>query len=151
MKILLDTSVLVAAIVEAHPKHGMALPWLQNIKNGTYEGVVSAHSLAELYAILTTLPLQPRISPGLAQQLIQQNVLAVCQVVSYSSEDYMAVVKHLAEDGLIGGIMYDALIVYTAFKIHIDWILTLNKKDFVRIYSVLIEKIISPEENIIST
>jgi len=29
MKVLLDTSVLVAAMVEAHPAHEKSLPWLQ--------------------------------------------------------------------------------------------------------------------------
>ncbi|MDO8722802.1 MAG: hypothetical protein Q7J31_11375 [Syntrophales bacterium] len=28
MKVLLDTSVLVAAMVEAHPAHETSLPWL---------------------------------------------------------------------------------------------------------------------------
>ena len=59
MKILLDTSVLVAAVVESHPAHSQALPWLQRVRNNVDTGLVAAHSLAELYAILTTLPVQP--------------------------------------------------------------------------------------------
>jgi len=35
MKVLLDTSVLVAAMVEAHPAHEKSLPWLQQIKKGS--------------------------------------------------------------------------------------------------------------------
>ena len=30
MKVLLDTSVLIAAMVESHPMHERALPWLQS-------------------------------------------------------------------------------------------------------------------------
>jgi predicted nucleic acid-binding protein len=56
---LFDTSVLVAAMVEAHPNHTAALPWLQRAKPGLVTGLVAAHSLAELYAVLTTLPIQP--------------------------------------------------------------------------------------------
>ncbi len=56
MKILLDTSILVAAMVEAHPFHEQGLIWFTRVTNGTDEGVVAAHSLAELYSILTTLP-----------------------------------------------------------------------------------------------
>ena len=77
-KILFDTSTLVAALVESHPKQTLALPWLQRVKNGFDNGVVSGHSLAELYNILTIFPAKPRrISPQEAQQLIQQNILSV--------------------------------------------------------------------------
>ena len=41
MKILFDTSVLVAAIVEPHPMHGRALPWLQRAKAGEFDSEVS--------------------------------------------------------------------------------------------------------------
>ena len=34
MRILLDTSVLVAALVEAHPRHVIALIWLKEAKAG---------------------------------------------------------------------------------------------------------------------
>jgi predicted nucleic acid-binding protein len=64
VRILLDTSVLVAAMVEAHPAHMRALPWLQKAQGGTDTWLVAAHSLAELYAILTTLPVRPRINRG---------------------------------------------------------------------------------------
>jgi len=59
MKVLLDTSVLVAAMVESHPAHERSLSWLQRIKKGSDTGLVSAHTIAELYAILTTLPMKP--------------------------------------------------------------------------------------------
>ncbi|MBU4582986.1 MAG: hypothetical protein KKH02_11335, partial [Proteobacteria bacterium] len=45
-----------------------SLPWLQRIKKGSDSGLVSAHSVAELYAILTTLPMKPRISQTPAKQ-----------------------------------------------------------------------------------
>ncbi len=104
MKVLLDTSVLVAAMVEAHPMHERALPWLQRIRDGADVGLVAAHSIAELYAILTTLPIQPRISPITSKRLIRQNVLDVCQVISLSDLDYAAIVDHLSEAGLVGGV-----------------------------------------------
>ena len=91
MNILFDTSVLVAAMVEAHPMHERALPWLQRVQSGLDFGIIATHSIAELYAILTTLPIHPRISPRVALQLIQQNVLSVCETIALSDEDYKAV------------------------------------------------------------
>jgi len=32
LKIFFDTSVLIAAFVEAHPGHKISLPWLQKVK-----------------------------------------------------------------------------------------------------------------------
>jgi predicted nucleic acid-binding protein len=144
MKILLDTSVLVAAMVEAHPAHERALPWLQRIKRGTDVGFVAAHSIAELYAILSILPVQPRISSITANQLIRQNVLDICKIVSLSVQDYTRIITHLSESNIVGGVTYDAIILYTAFKTEIDRIVTLNKNDFVRIYPDIVDKIVLP-------
>ena len=144
MKVLLDTSVLVAAMVEAHPAHVKSLAQLQRIKNGADAGLVSAHTIAELYAILTTLPVKPRISSVIAYELIQHNVRDLCEVMSLSVEDYSAVTKHLSEEGIIGGVTYDALIVYTAIKGQVDRVVTLNESDFRRIYPQIAGLIVSP-------
>lgn len=101
--------------------------------------------MAELYAILTTLPVQPRISASLARQLIQRDVLDVCEVVSLSDEDYASVIDHLSDVGVVGGATYDALILHAAVKTKIDQIVTLNEKDFRRIYPELADKVIAPE------
>lgn len=144
MRILLDTSVLVAGMVESHPSHEQALPWLRRVKAGADSGVVAAHSLAEVYAILTTLPLQPRISPMEARRLIERNVLSVCEVVPLSEMDYADVVSHLASTGIRGGATYDALILHTATKMEIEKIMTLNERDFRRVYPSLSDKIAAP-------
>jgi predicted nucleic acid-binding protein len=116
MKLFLDTSVLVAALVEAHPAHERALPWLQRIRDGTDAGVISAHSFAELYSILTTLPVRPRISPVIAQQLIASNIRGIFEVVPLSSDDYTSVIDHLADMGISGGAIYDAVILQAALR-----------------------------------
>ena len=144
MRVLLDTSVLVGAMVEAHPAHAVALPWLQRVRDGVDVGLVAAHSLAELYAILTTLPVQPRIPPAIARQLIGRNILGVCEVVSLSGEDYAAVIDHLSGLGIIGGATYDALILHAASKAMADRVVTLNEQDFRRVYPDLADRITSP-------
>jgi predicted nucleic acid-binding protein len=144
MKILLDTSVLVAAMVEGHPAHGVALPWLQRIREQPETGLVAAHSVAELYAVLTTLPIHPRISPAMAQRLIRQNVLESCEIVPLSEEDYVAVIDHLSESGIAGGATYDALILYAALRADADRVLTLNPRDFQRIRPDLADRIQTP-------
>jgi predicted nucleic acid-binding protein len=144
MRILLDTSVLVAAVVEAHPAHAQALPWLQRVKNGTDVGIVAAHSLAELYAVLTTLPVQPRILPQTAQQLIQHNLLDVFEVAFLSDKEYIAVIEQLSALGIVGGATYDALILHAAAKANVEQVITLNPNDFRRVYPGLADKITTP-------
>jgi len=77
VRVLLDTSILVAAMVEAHPAHEACLAWLKRVSGGIDEGFVASHSLAELYAVLTTLPVYPPISPRVANQLIQHNIIQI--------------------------------------------------------------------------
>lgn len=109
MRILLDTSTLVAALVETHPNHTLAFPWLQKAKAKTFTGFAAAHSIAELYSILTTWPIRPRISSATAAQMIKRDVIAQLEVVSLSKENYAAVIEHLATLNIVGGSTYDAL------------------------------------------
>jgi len=144
MKVLLDTSVLVAAMVEVHPGHHRALPWLQRAKRRELTAIVSAHSVAELYAVLTSLPLQPRISPPTAARLIQENVLSATIVVALSAKDYRNLLEHVAREGIVGGAIYDAVIAHVAWKERVDQLVTLNEDDFRRVYPSLAERIIAP-------
>jgi len=144
VRILLDTSILVAAMVEAHPAHEQGWAWLKRVTSGTDKGVVAAHSLAELYAILTTLPVQPPISPTDARRLIQHNVIQTLEIAFLSDQDYIEVIEHLALLGIVGGATYDALILRAAANAKVDLIVTLNEKDFRRVYPNLADKIVAP-------
>jgi predicted nucleic acid-binding protein len=144
VRILLDTSVLIAAVVEAHPAHALAFPWLQRVKNKADAGVVATHSLAEMYAILTRLPVRPSISPEAARQVIAVNVLDTCEVVALSVADYVTLLDHLADQKIAGGAVYDALILHAALKSQVDQVITLNAQDFRRVYPALAGRIVSP-------
>jgi predicted nucleic acid-binding protein len=143
---LLDTSVLVAAMVEGHPAHAASVPWLQRIKTRTDTGVVAAHTLAELYAVLTRLPVTPRISPALAVRLIEGNLIDSCEIISLSGTEYVALLEELAGLGIIGGTVYDGLLLHAAEKSGADRVITLNARDFRRINPGLADRIVSPVE-----
>jgi predicted nucleic acid-binding protein len=144
VKILLDTSVLVAALVEPHPHHHRALPWLKKAKAQEIELLVSSHTIAELYAVLSTLPVSPRISPGLAWRLIHESVEPPATVVSLSSSDYLTTVKRMSDIGVSGGAIYDALILKAAQKSGVARILTFNVNDFKRIWPEGASRIAAP-------
>jgi predicted nucleic acid-binding protein len=146
VKILFDTSVLIAAVVEAHPAHAVAFPWLQRVKDKTDAGFVAVHSLAEMYAILTRLPVRPPISPEMARQVITVNVLNTCAMVALSVADYVTLLDHLADLKIAGGAVYDALLLHAARKSEVDQVITLNARDFRRVYPTLADRIVSPLE-----
>ena len=146
MKILFDTSTIVAAIVAGHPAHNAALPLLLRVKEKADTGLVAAHSLAELYAILTRLPVTPRISPALARQLIQRDVIETCKIIALSADDYVTMLNHVADLAIAGGVVYDALLLHAAWISNVDQIATLNPRDFRRVYPQLADRIASPLE-----
>lgn len=144
MRIFFDTSLLVAAVVEGHPAHAVAFPWLQRVKDKTDTGIVAAHSLAEMYAVLTRLPVRPSISPEAAREVITANVLETCEIVVLTADDHVRLLHHLADQKIIGGAVYDTLLLYAAWKADIDQVVTLNPNDFRRVYPALADRIVSP-------
>jgi predicted nucleic acid-binding protein len=143
-QMLFDTSVLIAGMVEAHPMHDRALFWLRKAKAEELEFLVCTHTLAELYAILTRLPVSPKISPGTAARLIRENVESSARTVSLSAADYRTVIKDLSERGIAGGSIYDALIARAAQKSGADRLLTFNPEDFERVWLEGAERIHVP-------
>lgn len=132
MKVLADTSVLIAAMVESHPDHERAFSWLRQAKQKRIDLVVSTHTLAELYAVLTTLPVQPRLSPDTARRLIREDVESIAGIVDLRGADYRQVLDDMSALGISGGVTYDALTVQAARKANVDRLVTLNLADFRR-------------------
>ena len=133
LKILFDSSVLIAAFVESHPKHKSALSFLTKAKNKKFELFVSAHTILEVYSVLTSAPFKPRITSEIAKKLIENNIKPFAKIVYLSDKDYFVIVEKMSSSGLIGGIVYDAIIVECALNSKVDKILTLNPKDFLRL------------------
>jgi len=144
VKVLTDTSVLVAAMVDSHPSHERALPWLQRAKRGEVELAVCTHTLAELFAVLTTLPVRPKIGPDLARRLIRENVESAGVVVDLGGDDYRAVLDSQTALGLRGGSVYDAVAARAARIWGADQLLTLNERDFRRAWPEAANRIAAP-------
>ena len=74
MDIFFDTTVLVAASSRSHPHHAQAFPAVRRVAAGRDRGFISAHSIAEVYASLTRLPVRPRIHPVEAARIVTDNL-----------------------------------------------------------------------------
>ena len=46
MKILFDTYVIIAGLVESHPMHKKAFPWLKKAKADMFELMVASNTIA---------------------------------------------------------------------------------------------------------
>lgn len=149
MRALFDTSVLVAALVRSHPRHGSCRDALASCRSGEIDLVLAAHSLAELHSVLTTLPVQPRISSRTALRLAEENGLrprpdGLAKIVAVSEEDYLTVIEAMAGPSLSGGIIYDALIAKVAEREDVDALMTLNPKHFRRVWPQGAERVRAP-------
>lgn len=131
MKVLLDTSVLVPAFVRGHALHRQAADLFHRIRRDRWQLFVAAHSLAETYSVMTGTPFYPRISPSEAQAAIRTN-LGEARIISLSEDDYFAVIASLAETGVSGGAVYDALLFRAAQNARADRIFTFNASHFLR-------------------
>jgi predicted nucleic acid-binding protein len=144
MKILFDTTVLIAALLELHPNHKRAFPWLIDVKKGNHVGFISNHSLAELYAILTSIPIHRKAQTNEIWTLISNSILQYFEVVELSKSDYQNVLQFLSKSGMRGGVTYDALIAHAAYKAQVDKVLTFNTKHFKKAYPLIAELVEEP-------
>ncbi len=134
MRVFFDTSVLVAAMIQSHPQHELAFPWLDRGRRGALTFLVAAHSLVEVHAVLSSYPTRPRIGPSLAARLVRENIQASARMVALTARDYGAVIQQVAEAGLARAVIYDALLARAAQKAEAERLLTLNPRDFLRVW-----------------
>lgn len=132
MKIVFDTSVLIAALLATHRDHARAIVWLTAVSEGRVDGVVSVHGLGELWSVLTKLPVVPPISPTTARQVIE-DVLARFEAVPVTVQICTEALDRCASKGLRSGAIFDALHLATAESIGATALLTFNERDFVRL------------------
>ena len=123
--IFFDTSVLVAALFESHQGHHRAL---QAFHQATARAI-STHAVAETYAILSGLPVSPRIGPTLAHHAVLSIVQSV-KVIELNGEDYSACLREAEIRHVQGGAIYDLLHVRAADKAGATQIMTFNLRHF---------------------
>lgn len=136
-----DTSILVAAAQQWHPRHEVSVGVLP--KTGSRTASVAAHSLAELYSVLTRLPAPVRLPVEAALAVVEQ-VQQEMSVVTLTAKEYIEALRRFAAADLRGGIVYDALIVECARKAQARRIYTLNARHFRTVAPDLAARIVEP-------
>lgn len=144
MRVLFDTSVLVAALIVSHPHHSACFLRLKAAESKQVQGFISTHSLAETYSVITRLPIQPRIAPSQAQSIIT-DISQYLEIVPLLPDDYLAAIARIVALNLPGGGIFDALIAQAALKAEAEFLLTLNPNHFTRLGEAIANFVQVPE------
>jgi predicted nucleic acid-binding protein len=145
MRLAFDTSVLVAALVEPHPLHQRALPWIEAVKARRASGECSVHALAETWSVLTRLPIDPVISPAMAAVAVER-LADVLQTVEIDANTYWLAIHRCSDRGLRSGALFDGLHLVTAEVNGADALVTFNPGDFHRLVTAESPEIVVPPE-----
>jgi len=105
--IAVDTSIVVAALVEAHEAHESARSVLAE------RPALPAHAAIESFSVLTRLPAPMRVRPGIAVDLLEKTFPVI---IPLPETEQLGAVRLLASFGIAGGRVYDGLIALTALR-----------------------------------
>lgn len=143
MKSFLDTSVLVAAFHVEHPHHQPSFHLF--VRCQKRDACCGLHSLAEVYATLTSMP-PPRRSSGDQALLFIGNIRERLTVVGLDEPEYLQMLDAAATAGILGGAIYDAILGHCALKAGAETIYTWNTKDFLRLPAAIAGRVRTPDQ-----
>jgi predicted nucleic acid-binding protein len=129
--VFLDTSVLLAGLVDFGPQSAPAQSLMHGVAEKTIQSPGTAwHCCLEFYSVSTRLPPEFRLTPADAVQLLHEEILDRMAVHDLPSADRPALLKAAAQDGTAGGRIYDAHIAEVARAARADVVVTDNRRHF---------------------
>jgi predicted nucleic acid-binding protein len=141
VKAFLDTSVMIAAFWGDHARHEASSRVFVGANRQT--GACGMYSLAEVFAVMTALPVRPPIAPEQAFLFVEQ-ISQRLSIVALNQAEYLRTVRELADRNLGGGRVYDALLLACARKSRAEAIYTWDEKHFRQIAPDLAARIRTP-------
>jgi predicted nucleic acid-binding protein len=131
LNVFLDTSVLLAGLVDFGPQSAPA----QSLMHGVAEKTVPAagtawHCCLEFYSVSTRLPPEFRLTPLDAARLLHEEVFERMTVHDLPAPDRRSFMKAVAHEGTAGGRIYDAHIAEVARAARAAVVVTDNRRHF---------------------
>lgn len=131
MSVFLDTSVILAGLVDFGPQSAPA----QSVMHAVAEKRVTApatawHCCLEFFSVATRLPPEFRLAPADAVTLLEEEVFGRMAVHDLPAADRLAMLRGAAPDGIAGGRIYDAHIADVARAAGARVIVTDNRRHF---------------------
>jgi len=129
--VFLDTSVLLAGLVDLGVPSRNAMPILDAVAKGRVGKPKTAwHCCLELYSVATRLPEEFRLPPAEAFTLIEEEILARFEIHDLPAGSRAGFLKLCAREGVRGGRLYDAHIAEIARVAGAGVVVTENQRDF---------------------
>ena len=131
VRVFLDTSVLLAGLVDFGPQSAPAQGLLHAIAEKQLDDTATAwHCCLEFYSVATRLPPEFRLTPTEAVQLLDHEVFSRMSVHDLPESARMTLLAAAAQDGTTGGRIYDAHIAEVARASGATIVVTDNRRHF---------------------
>ena len=131
MSVFLDTSVLLAGLIDFGPQSAPAQSLLHAVaEKRTDEPATSWHCCLEFFSVATRLPPEFRVAPADAVVLLQEEVFARMAVHDLPAASRLPMLRAAARDAIAGGRIYDAHIAEVARAAGAAVVVTDNRRHF---------------------
>jgi predicted nucleic acid-binding protein len=131
VSVFLDTSVLLAGLIEFGPQSAPAQLLLNEIAEKRLSHAATAwHCCLEFFSVATRLPPEYRLTPGDAVALLEGEVFPRIEVHDLPSADRLGMLRAATRDGVAGGRIYDAHIAEIARAARSEVVVTDNRRHF---------------------
>jgi predicted nucleic acid-binding protein len=131
VSVFLDTSVLLAGLVDFGPQSAPAQSILHAVAERTLQSAGTGwHCCLEFYSVATRLPPEFRLTPDDANQLLREEVFGRLTVHDLPAGERGGLFATAARDRIAGGRIYDAHIAEVARAAGARVIVTDNRRHF---------------------
>jgi predicted nucleic acid-binding protein len=131
MMVFLDTSVLLAGLVDFGPQSAPAQSLMHAVAEERIGQAATAwHCCLEFFSVATRLPAEFRLAPTDAALLLNEEVFARIAVHDLPAGDRLAMLQVAGRDGVAGGRIYDSHIAEVARAAGATVVVTDNRRHF---------------------
>jgi predicted nucleic acid-binding protein len=131
VSVFLDTSVLLAGLVDFGPQSAPAQLLLHAVAEKRIDGPATAwHCCLEFFSVATRLPPEFRITPADAIVLLQGEVFGRMAVHDLPATDRLPMLQAAARETIVGGRIYDVHIAEVARAGGATVVVTDNRRHF---------------------
>ena len=131
MSVFLDTSVLLAGLVDLGPQSAPSQALLHHVAEKAIAASTAWHCCLEFFSVATRLPPEFRLTPSDAGKLLESEVFGRMAVHDLPAQERLALLRSAAADAIGGGRIYDAHIAEVARASGASVIVTDNRRHFV--------------------
>lgn len=131
MSVFLDTSVILAGLVDFGPQSAPAQSLMHAVAESRVTDPATAwHCCLEFYSVATRLPPEFRLLPSDAIMLLQAEVFGRMTVHDLPASHRLPMLRAAAHDAVAGGRIYDAHIADIARSAGARVVVTDNRRHF---------------------